>query len=699
MRELAGKHILLIVENEAVPFDRRMWNIARSLRDFGATVSVICPMFGQDSEKEVVLEGITIHRYRNAFSDGTVAGYLREYATAFVKTAVLLHKVARKRGRIDVVHVANPPDIFWPLGLYARLLGTKFVFDEHDLSPEAYLARFNRDEARGVLFSVQVCFQRLSYRFSNMIISTNESYKAKAVAVRPGYAGKTFVVRNGPDTRQFHRRDPNPALKRGRRYLAAYIGVMAVQDGVEYVIRAVDELVNRRSVRDLIVYLIGDGDDQPRLRKLAADLLLDDYLVFTGRIPDEPALEILSTADVFLAPDPPNPLNDLSTMTKVMEYMAMGKPIVSFDLKEARYSAGESALYVERNDPESFADGIVQILNEPVGSQRMGEFGVARVERELSWQKQSERLLDAYRFVLGKPAATVTDTTGNALGIKALFRALTNQIYRRSVAELYQRVPMLLSVHRPVIDRGDYQLRFTPTRFAIELYRHPDLPRDDEQFLGNFLSPGMTYVDVGANIGTTTLAAAQAVGATGRVIAFEPHPATFRDLTDNVALNPELASRITLVSSAVGESTGSAGISDLVANDVNHIDSAGIPVPMTTLDDALAGTPKIDLLKIDVEGYERNVLQGATRTLTKTDAVYFESCEENFGHFGYSVDDLFDLLATSGFTCYAVDPSDLSLAKVHKGRRCAQGYENLLARRESQTRQRKDALQSAGAGG
>ena len=400
MRALAGKRILLIVENEAVPFDRRMWNMAGALRDFGANVSVICPQFGTDCREEEVLEGITIHRYSTTFSDGSVFGYLREYATAFIKTCVLLQKVLVRQGGIDIVHVANPPDIFWPLGLFIRLLGAKFIFDEHDLSPEAYLSRFNRDRRGGLLYNLQVGFQRLSYRVSNGIISTNESYRAKAVAVEPAYASKTFVVRNGPDTRRFRRREPRPELKRGRRYLAAYIGVMAVQDGVEYIIRAIDELVHGRSFTDLIVYLIGDGDDQPRLRKLVSDLNLDGYLVFTGRIPDEPALDILSTADVFLSPDPQNPLNDVSTMTKVMEYMAMGRPIVSFDLKEARYSAGGSALFVRSNDATAFADGIIQILDDPEGSARMGDVGIARIESELSWQKQAQNLLDAYSFVL-----------------------------------------------------------------------------------------------------------------------------------------------------------------------------------------------------------------------------------------------------------------------------------------------------------
>jgi len=278
------------------------------------------------------------------------------------------------------------------------------------------------------------------------------------------------------------------------------------------------------------------------------------------------------------------------------------------------------------------------------------------------------------------------DRTENVLGIRFLFHALITQVYRRSIAAMFVHVPWLLHLYRPIIDRGRYRLRFSPCRFATLLYRYPSLCRDDEQFLSHYLKPGMTYVDVGANIGTTTLAAAGAVGAAGTVIAFEPHPGTFRDLSDNVALNPDLAARISLVAAAVGDSTGTARISNLLDNDVNHIDGTGIPVPMTTLDEALNGTEHVDLLKIDVEGYEKNVLQGAAEILEKTSAIYFENCETNFAQFGYSGSDLFELLEANGFACYAVDPMNFGLAEVADGHRCVQGYENLLAVRRDRNR-------------
>lgn len=407
MKALAGKHVVLIVENEAVPFDRRMWNISRALREFGADVSVICPMYGKDSERKIVLEDISIYRYKNTFADGSTTGYLKEYGTAFLKTLLLLHKLILRSKRIHIVHVANPPDIFWPLALYLRLYGIRFIFDEHDLAPETYLSRFGKAEDRGgLLFKIQTRFQKLSYRFSHAIISTNESYRAKAIEAGSKHADKIFVVRNGPDTRQFSLRPANPELKRGYKHMAAYIGVMAIQDGVEYIVRAMNELVNRRNYRDIIVYLIGSGDDWLRLKQLIAEFQLEDFIILTGRISDKRALEILSTADVCLSPDPSNPLNDQSTMTKVMEYMTLGKPIVSFDLKEARYSAGESALYVKNNDAVAFAEGILKLLADPAGSRKMSDFGMARVDSSLSWQKQSVSLLNAYQFVLSGKGRT-----------------------------------------------------------------------------------------------------------------------------------------------------------------------------------------------------------------------------------------------------------------------------------------------------
>ncbi len=401
-KEFAGRHFLLLIENEAVPFDRRMWNIALALRDAGAQVSVICPIFGKDNERTVVLDGVQIYRYRNTFADGSVMGYLREYTTAFVKSVLLVHKLLL-RGRVHVVHAANPPDIFWPLALWLKLFRVKFIFDEHDLAPEAYLSRFEKPvEERDLLYRLQRLFQSLSYRVADAVLSTNLTYQGIARERVPGITDKSFVVRNGPDTRLFYPRPAHPELRKGKRFVAAFIGVMAVQDGVDYILRAVDELVHRKGFTDFLVYLIGKGDDWDRLQELASTLGIRDYVVFTGRIPDPEALAILSTADVCLSPDPYNPLNDLSTMTKVMEYMALGKPTVSFHLKENAYSAGDAALYVDNNDPAAFAGGMLRLFTDPDEGRRLGEIGMQRVKDALSWQQQVKKLYEAYASVLAR---------------------------------------------------------------------------------------------------------------------------------------------------------------------------------------------------------------------------------------------------------------------------------------------------------
>jgi FkbM family methyltransferase len=268
----------------------------------------------------------------------------------------------------------------------------------------------------------------------------------------------------------------------------------------------------------------------------------------------------------------------------------------------------------------------------------------------------------------------------NEQNIKSLFCALMTQIYRRIFGSLYLHVPSFPRLHQPIIDRGAYVLRLSRSSFAISLYRYPKMEREDEEFLRHFLKSGMTYIDVGANIGTTTLMGAYAVGSTGKAIAFEPHPATFRDLTKSVALNRDLAPRITLVHTALGDTIGQSHISDLLDNDTNYLGVAGIPVAITTLDEALKDIPHVDLLKIDVEGYEKHVFLGAKETLAKTDAIYFENCEPNFQRFGYSVDDLFELLGAAGFSVYTVDKQNtFSLTEEHKGHRCEKDYENLVA--------------------
>lgn len=374
-----------------MPFDRRVWQEALALREAGYDVVVVCPQ-GEERHREAFesLEGVAIHRFPLVFATGGAPSYAREYAAALWKIWRLSRKLAGERP-FDFVHVANPPDLLgfavWPL----KLRGARLIYDQHDLVPELYLSRFGD---RGLLYHISRWLERASYAIADVVVATNESYREVAVARGRKASEDVFVVRSGPDFSRLRLVEPDESLKQGRRYLLSYIGVMGPQDGIDHALRALAQLRLRRD--DWHAILIGEGDVWLEMKALTADLGLDDVVEFTGRIPDEDVIRILSTSDVCLAPDPKNPLNDVSTMNKIVEYMAMSRPLVSYDLKEARVSAGESAIYARANDESSFADCIDQLLDDPERRKRMGMIGRRRIEDSLSWEHSKHELLAAY---------------------------------------------------------------------------------------------------------------------------------------------------------------------------------------------------------------------------------------------------------------------------------------------------------------
>ncbi|TKT03272.1 glycosyltransferase family 4 protein [Streptomyces lasalocidi] len=390
-----GRRALVLVENLSVPFDRRVWQECTTLRDAGWTVDVICPRgTKRDTEAEAVVDGVRIHRYPLRAATGGPAGYLREYGAALWHTL----RLARKVGPVDVVHACNPPDLLFLPALWLKRHGARFVFDQHDLVPELYLSRFRRGE--DLLYRAVCALERRTYRAADVVIATNESYRDVAVR-RGGMAPEdVFVVRSAPDTDRFRPVPPEPELKRGKPHLLCYLGVMGPQDGVDYALRALAEL---RAVRtDWHAVFVGAGDTFDEMVELSRRLGLADQVEFTGRIPDEDLVRYLSTADVCLSPDPHNPLNDVSTMNKVLEYMVMGRPMVSFELKEARVSAGEAALYAPANDEAEFAKLVALLLDDPEQRARRGEIGRERVGGPLSWRNSQAALLAAYAAACAK---------------------------------------------------------------------------------------------------------------------------------------------------------------------------------------------------------------------------------------------------------------------------------------------------------
>jgi len=390
MWALPGK-ALILVENLSVPFDRRVWQESTTLRDAGWDVHVICPQgTKRDTEPFVELDGVKIHRYPLAAATGGPAGYLKEYGSALWHT----FRLARKIGPVDVVHACNPPDLLYLVAKMLKRRGAKFVFDQHDLVPELYLSRFDRGE--DFLYRAVCRLERSTYKAADVVIATNESYRQVALN-RGGMApDKVFVVRSAPAVERFKQVPAEPELKRGKPHLLCYLGVMGPQDGVDYALHSLAALRDEQGRTDWHAVFVGAGDTFEEMQALAVRLGLGDQVEFTGRIPDEDLVRYRSTADVCLSPDPLNPLNDVSTMNKVMEYMAMGKPIVSFELREARVSAGDAAVYALANDVSEFAKLTAELLDDPAERARMGEIGKARVDGPLSWKNSSEALLAAY---------------------------------------------------------------------------------------------------------------------------------------------------------------------------------------------------------------------------------------------------------------------------------------------------------------
>ena len=389
--------ILIIVQNLPVPFDRRVWLESRALTAAGHQVTVVCPKGAGDPSYQVI-EGVTVYKYQPYAPGGSKAGFIAEYAYSFLATAWKTLR-ARRSGRFDVMQACNPPDIFWPIALVLRAADrTKFVFDHHDLCPELFESRFaggSRLAYRGLR-----ALERRTHRTADHVISTNESYREIAITRSGKAPADVTVVRTGPDTGRLQRGQARPELRRGHRYLAAYIGVMGPQDGVDYVLRAADVLVHELGRTDIGFTLMGSGDSYDELVALRDELRLGDQVEFTGRAPDELVTAVMSTADIGLSPDPKNPLNDVSTMNKSMEYMAFELPVIAFDLRETRVSVGPAGVYVTPNDVREYAEAIARLADDEAERTRLGKLGRVRVEQELAWSHQERTYVGVYEALL-----------------------------------------------------------------------------------------------------------------------------------------------------------------------------------------------------------------------------------------------------------------------------------------------------------
>ncbi|MBC2608240.1 glycosyltransferase family 4 protein [Pelagicoccus albus] len=387
-----GRKVLIIVENLPCPFDRRVWQEANTLKENGYTVSIICPTGKGHNEKFERLNDIDIYRHNLPIEGDGALGYAIEYSTALFWQFVLSLKVLFRTG-FDVIHACNPPDNIFLIGGFFKLFGKKYLFDHHDINPELYEAKFGK---RGFFYDLMIWSERLSYGTADIAISTNESYKEIAIKRGKMPEDKVFVVRSGPKLDRLKICPPKPELKKGKAYMIGYIGVMGAQEGIDHLLEAAKHMIFEMGRKDVHFGIIGGGTALEGMKALAIEMGIGEHVTFTGRVPDDEMLDMLNTADVCVNPDVANEMNDKSTMNKIMEYMALAKPIVQYDLKEGRFSAQEASLYAKPNDRIDLAEKIVELLDDPERRQKMGEFGRNRVLNELQWQYEEPKLLNAY---------------------------------------------------------------------------------------------------------------------------------------------------------------------------------------------------------------------------------------------------------------------------------------------------------------
>lgn len=386
------RRILIIVENLPVPFDRRVWSEATALRRAGYEVSVICPT-GRDAQaRHEVIEGVHIYRHPLPVEGHGALGYLAEYSAALFWEFRLVLRVLRERG-FDAIHACNPPDLIFLVGGFFKLFGKKFVFDHHDINPELYEAKFGR---RDWGWRLMLLLERLTFRTADVSIATNGSYREIAITRGGMDPARVHVVRSGPSLARIRELPPDPHWRNGRAHLVGYVGVIGQQEGIDLLLEAARHVVVERGRTDVQFVIVGGGPALAEMERACAGMGLSDYVTFTGRVTDEVLFSALSTADVCVNPDRPNAMNDKSTMNKIMEYMALAKPIVQFDLTEGRVSAGAASLYARNTEPADFGDKILDLLADPARRAEMGAFGRRRVREELAWTYEEPKLLAAY---------------------------------------------------------------------------------------------------------------------------------------------------------------------------------------------------------------------------------------------------------------------------------------------------------------
>lgn len=394
-----GRRVLIVVENLPVPLDRRVWLEATTLTQAGYAVTVICPTGrGWDKQHEII-EGIEIFRYpAPPEAHSGAAAYAREYLSSLWHWFRLAGKVHKARG-FDVIHGCNPPDLVFLLAWWYRWRGVRYLFDHHDVCPELFVAKFGR---KGLLYRIMLIWERMTFATASVSIATNESFRDIAIARGRMASEDVFVVRSAPQVEKFRIGPGDPAMRRGAGTVLGYVGVIGQQEGMDLLVAAADILIREMGRSDVHFIIVGFGPELPAVEADVARRGLSAHFTFTGALYGDDLLRALNSCDIGVSPDPKNEMNDISTMNKVMEYMTLELPVVQFDLKEGRASAGAASVYAAENSPKDFAAKIAELMDDPGRRAEMGRTGRERVETALSWAHSVPNLLAAYDRIFAR---------------------------------------------------------------------------------------------------------------------------------------------------------------------------------------------------------------------------------------------------------------------------------------------------------
>ena len=397
---------VIVVENLPVPFDRRVWQEAQALHRAGWTVSVICPTNDHFPKPFEVIDDIAIYRHPLPPEGRGALAYVREYSTALFHEFRLLFKVHRERG-FSIIQACNPPDLIFLAALPFMLTGKRFIFDQHDVSPELFVVKFGN---KGVLYRALMFFERMSYAMADYVITANATFKDIAIS-RGGKAhSKVEVVYGVPDRKRIHRVEPEPGLRGGRKFVLGYLGIINEQDGVEHLVRAVVHLVKVSGFRDFRAVVVGSGPALELVRALACSLEIEDFILFTGYLNGESLLAHISAFDIGVIPDPLNEANDLMSMNKVFEYCALGIPTACYPLKETKRLLGEAGVYAPSLDPAGLAEACLNLMSDE-SLRACSAAAAAKLSAEtFLWENEARKYVATYERALCSTAALSAPT-------------------------------------------------------------------------------------------------------------------------------------------------------------------------------------------------------------------------------------------------------------------------------------------------